>query len=70
MYLTRLRNATKDGFSQSFPPIRTQSNKFYIYHQYINIVFILQSTMFLEILIHEYISFLISIYLRSDIQEM
>ena len=35
----------KTSFSESFSPFRTESNKFYIYRQQTNIVFILQSTM-------------------------
>ena len=35
----------KTSFSESFSPFRAESNKFYIYRQQTNIVFILQSTM-------------------------
>ena len=46
IYLTRLRNGgERRAFSESFSPFRAESNKFYIYRQQINIVFILQSTM-------------------------
>jgi hypothetical protein len=46
------------SFSESILPFRAESNKFYIHYQWTNIVFILQSKAFLEIILtHKCISF-------------
>ena len=37
-----LETGGKTSFSESFQPFRAEPHKFYIYRQYINIVFILQ----------------------------
>jgi hypothetical protein len=37
-----LETGERGAFSESFQPFRTELHKFYIYRQYINIVFILQ----------------------------
>ena len=39
------KRGERRAFSESFSPFRAESNKFYIYRQQTNIVFILQSTM-------------------------
>jgi hypothetical protein len=40
-----LETGGKTSFSESFHPFRAESHKFYIYRQYINIVFILQKNL-------------------------
>ena len=42
IYVARLSNGGKMSFSKSFHPFRAEPHKFYIYHRYTNIVFILQ----------------------------
>jgi len=42
IYAARLRNGRKASFSESFHPFCAEPHKFYIYHQYTNIVFILK----------------------------
>jgi hypothetical protein len=42
IYVARLRNWIKMSFSESCHPFHAEPHKFYIYHQYTNIVFILQ----------------------------
>jgi len=42
IYVARLRNGGNTSFWESFHPFRAEPHKFYIYHQYTNIVFILQ----------------------------
>jgi hypothetical protein len=37
-----LDTGERQAFNQSFQPFRAEPHKFYIYHQYTNIVFILQ----------------------------
>ena len=42
IYVARFRNGGKMSFRESFHPFRAETHTFYIYHQYTNIVFILQ----------------------------
>ena len=50
-YLTRLRNGEKDELQRVFHPFRAQPHKLYIHRQQTNAVFMLKSTMFLEIIL-------------------
>jgi hypothetical protein len=45
------KRGERRAFSESFSPFRAESNKFYIYRQQTNIVFILQSTMSWKIIL-------------------
>jgi hypothetical protein len=40
-----LKTGERRAFSESFHPFRAEPHKFYIYRQYTNIVFILQSNL-------------------------
>jgi hypothetical protein len=44
LYVARPRNGRKASFSESFHPFCAERHKLYIYHQYTNIVFILQKS--------------------------